>query len=474
MVIKIMKLWHKIFVSIFVIFTITFNVGVFYITSYSYNFNRERERENAIREQQMIQSSIENRIISAEALFPNIANANLMLATIVSSLSDFYEPQGVLLALFNENGDIIHNDMLSITIDNQLLIFESTSQKNTMEETINNKRHIVVASILPEYPHLTFVYARDISQIDDFRSDISRVFAFVNVIVLIFLGISVYLLLRHIIKPIINMKTTVAEIADGAYNKRVVVNSRDELGALANSFNRMADSVEENMKQLTKASEEKQQFIDDLTHEIKTPLTSILGYSEYLQFAKYTENERIIATGYLYETAMRLNTLSDKLLDLTYSRDENIEKKALDTRILFEDLTAMVLPVLAPRNIKLDTSVDLPEITGDETLLLAMLRNLVENAARASADGSLITVRAYKEKYPILEVSDKGCGMEQKDVERIMAPFYRVDKSRSRKFGGVGLGLSIVSQIASLHGAKVNVVSVPNVGTTVKISFTSS
>jgi signal transduction histidine kinase len=458
----------------FVIFTITFNAGVFYITSYSYNFNRERERENAIREQQMIQSSIESRITTAETLFPNVANTNFMLGSILGSLLDFYEPQGVLLALFYENGSILLYDMPSITSDNPLLIFESDLQKNTMEETINNKRHIVVASILPEYPHLTFVYARDISQIDDFRADISRVFVFVNVIVLIFLGISVYLLLRHIIKPITNMKTTVAEIADGAYNKRVVINSHDELGALANSFNRMADSVEENMIQLTKVSEEKQQFIDDLTHEIKTPLTSILGYSEYLQFAKYTENERIIATGYLYETAMRLNTLSDKLLDLTYSRDENIEIKSLDTRILFEDLTAMVLPVLAPRNIKLNTSVDLPEITGDETLLLAMLSNLVENAARASTDSSSITVKAYIEKYPIIEVSDNGCGMEQKDVERIMSPFYRVDKSRSRMFGGVGLGLSIVSQIATLHGAKVNVISVPNIGTTVKICFTSS
>jgi signal transduction histidine kinase len=112
-------------------------------------------------------------------------------------------------------------------------------------------------------------------------------------------------------------------------------------------------------------------------------------------------------------------------------------------------------------------------IFGDETLLLAMLRNLVENAARASKEGASITVRAYEESCPVLEVSDNGCGMEQKDIERVMAPFYRVDKSRSRMFGGVGLGLSIVSQIASLHGARVDVVSELGAGTTVKIIFNS-
>jgi len=106
-------------------------------------------------------------------------------------------------------------------------------------------------------------------------------------------------------------------------------------------------------------------------------------------------------------------------------------------------------------------------------LLLSMLQNLVENAARASSEGSEVTVRVFMDSYPVIEVTDTGCGMERRDVERIMAPFYRVDKSRSRKFGGVGLGMSIVSQIASLHGAEIEIESTPNIGTKIKICFTS-
>ena len=465
-----MKFWHKIFLGVLIIFIIVFDAGVFYLTSYSYNYNRRRETENVIREQAVVLTSVSNRISNAENFYTDAPYNTSRLLAIVEPLADFYKPQEVLLALFKDNR-IVYSSISNI--DPGLLVLENTGQKSIMEDTIDGRRFIFVASHLPDYPHLTFIYARDISQIDVFRTDISRVFTIVNIVVLVFLGVSIYFLLRHMTKPISDLKAAAAEIADGAYDKRVSVSSTDELGSLAGSFNRMADSVEDHMKRLTKASEDKQQFVDDLTHEIKTPLTSILGYSEYLQTAKYTENERIIATGYLYETAIRLNTLSEKLLDLTYSRDENIESKKLSTIELLNDLTAIVLPVLVPRNIKLITLPDLPEIYGDETLILAMLRNLVENAARASKDGDSITVRAYEEDCPVLEVTDTGCGMEKKDVERIMAPFYRVDKSRSRKFGGVGLGLSIVSQIATLHNARVDVVSVPEVGTTVKIKFTT-
>jgi signal transduction histidine kinase len=152
----------------------------------------------------------------------------------------------------------------------------------------------------------------------------------------------------------------------------------------------------------------------------------------------------------------------------------------------------MMIPMLAPRDIRLITIPELEQIPGEKMLLLSMLQNLVENAARASSDGTDITVRIYNrggsaeqspqgelsfnesvEGYPIMEVSDTGCGMDTQDIKRIMEPFYRVDKSRSRRFGGVGLGLSIVSQIVSLHSAKIEIDSEPGEGTIFRIHFTT-
>jgi two-component system phosphate regulon sensor histidine kinase PhoR len=102
-----------------------------------------------------------------------------------------------------------------------------------------------------------------------------------------------------------------------------------------------------------------------------------------------------------------------------------------------------------------------------------MLTNLVENAARASSPGDVITVKARQKDCPVIEVIDTGHGMHSQEIEKITAPFYRIDKSRSRQNGGAGLGLSIVSQIVCLHGAKMEIESRPGEGTIVRICFTT-
>jgi len=415
-------------------------------------------------------SSVTSRITNAEMHFPGASQNEERLHAIMHSLAGFYMNQDVLLDLYLEDDKVY---AIIPDLDLEILSLENPQSKNVMEVTLNNERHVIVASKLPDYQHLTLVYARNISQIDVYLQAISRIFVIVNIAVLAFLGISIYLFLKHTTKPITRLTAATADIANGAYNKRINVNSNDEIGILADSFNRMADSIEKHMAELKKSAEEKQQFIDDLTHEIKTPMTSILGYSEYLHSAKSTEEERMIAAAHLHKMTQRLESLSEKLLDLAYSRDENIEWETVYVPELFNELTMMMLPKLAPRNIELLTYPELTHIVGDKMLILLMLQNLVENAAKASTDGAAITVRIYMEDHPVIEVSDTGCGMERRDVERIMAPFYRVDKSRSRMFGGVGLGLSIVSQIASLHDARVDIESEPGAGTVVKIHFTT-
>ena len=226
------------------------------------------------------------------------------------------------------------------------------------------------------------------------------------------------------------------------------------------------------MAQLTQAAEDRQQFIDDLTHEMKTPMTAILGYAAFLQQAKCSEAERDMAVTNLYDGALRLKNLSDKLLELAYLRGEKIAMEEVDTAALFRDVESATRQVLAERDITLTAQADIPFVHGDAILLLSMLTNLVENAAKASDKGNCITVRAFREKGQVLEVQDRGCGMAQSEIEKITEPFYRVDKSRSRQFGGVGLGLSIVAQIARLHGAELAIDSAPGKGTRVRMYFT--
>ena len=464
-----MKFWHRIFLGTLVIFVIAFNAGALYLTSYSYNFNRQTETESGIREQGVILASISDRIADAETFFLIAPGDRVRLLAIMRPLADFYRQQGVFLALYND-GREIYSEIPDV--DSSILDLPDEQNKNLMEAPINGDRYLLIASYVTDYPHLTFIYARDISRIDDFRANAGMVIITLNAAVLVFLGLSIFLLLKRLTKPISELQSITTEIAGGAYEKRASTGRGDEIGALGDSFNRMADSVEENMARLTRAAEERQQFVDDLTHEMRTPLTSILGYAEYLQNAKSTEEERIIAAGHLRDTASRLQSLSEKLMDLVLLRGESMEMKPVDIPALFRALHDSTASLLHQSKVRLETETGIEAVCGDETLLLSMLVNLTENAARASEEGGIVKVTAYNDGITaVIEVRDSGCGMESGEIGKVSAAFYRVDKSRSRKFGGAGLGLSIVSRITALHGAKLEIDSEPGIGTTVRIVF---
>lgn len=464
-----MKFWQRLFLGTLVIFVLAFDTGAYLLTTQACRFTRQRETENGIREQAVILSSVTDRIANTETIYVDVPNNHERLIPILQPLADYYQQQDVLLALFDGETEVFSN---IAELDQRLLDLDSVQNKNIMDGISGGKRYIFVASQLSDYPHLTLVYARDISGLDEFRKDISRIFAVINIVVTFFMGAAIYSMLKRMTRPIDELNQITTEIARGAYDKRVVLHRTDEFGNLGNNFNLMADSVENHMRQLKKAAEDRQQFIDDLTHEMKTPMTSILGYSEYLQNAKSTEEDRVIAAGHLHNAALRLKNLSDKLLELAHLRGDKIELQNVNLSKLFEALKDMTQPLLANLQLTLDIQTAITEIKGDEMLLLSLLTNLVENAAKASQPFGTIIVKAYQQESPVIEVSDMGYGMEQDEIHKITKPFYRVDKSRSRQFGGVGLGLSIVSQIAELHGAQLEIHSTAGAGTTVRIRFT--
>ncbi|MCI8608173.1 MAG: HAMP domain-containing histidine kinase [Firmicutes bacterium] len=464
-----MKFWQKIFLWTLVIFVLAFDVGAYILTTHACEFHQQRERENGGREQSIILTSVSARIANMERIYQDASENKERLDAMVKPLTEYYEPQGVLLALYD--GETAIGSKIA-EFDKALLHFTDAKSKNTTEGVTDGKRYVFVASKLPDYPHLTLVYARDVSQIDAFRQDVSRIFIILNLVVIPFMAAAIYLLLRCMNRPIAQLNQMTSEIASGAYDKRVRLNRRDEFGNLEKNFNLMADSVKQHMTQLAQAAEERQQFIDALTHEMKTPMTAILGYAEYLQYAKSSEPERELAVQHLYDSALRLKNLSDKLLELAYLRGEKIALQKVDMAALFQTLASSTQQTLAARAITLHTEADIPFVNGDEILLLSMVTNLVENAAKASDPGSRITVRAFQDDGPVIEVLDTGQGMTQEEIKKITQPFYRVDKSRSRRFGGVGLGLAIVSQIVELHGGRLAIDSVPGQGTRVRIYFT--
>lgn len=456
-----MKLWKKIFLGVLIIFFLVFDIGAYLLTYFSYDYSREREIEIGIREQSVILSSVSTSILRAEEFNPDFSQDKERLEDIIKSLAEYYESQGGQLALLL-NDEFVYSNISYI--DDEVLHFSDLQSKNVKDVKTEDKRVLLVASKVPSYFELTFVYARDISEF----------FILINIVAFLLMSVSLWLLLKLMTRPISQLSKITSEIANGSYDKRGMVKSSDELGELAYNFNCMADSVENTMLSLTRAAEDKQEFIDDLAHEMKTPITSILGYAEYLKKANSSKENQIIALEYLYNSMFRLQNLSKELLKLTLLREEKIEFSEINISKLFGDLQVTMQPVFEKRNMKLVTELNAEYVLGDEALLLSLLINLVENAGRASMENGLVIVRSYYNNVPIIEVEDHGIGMKQEEIEKITAPFYRVDKSRSRQFGGAGLGMSIVSQIVKLHNAKLEIQSEENVGTVVRVIFINS
>ncbi len=463
-----MRFWHKIFCGTLLIFVLFFDIGVFTVLGYSYQFNLERERESALRERELILSSVLQNLEGSKRLSPGAAEDAAFLLAAVQPLGQYYAQQGVLLALWNQENCIYRG---SLAFEPKLA--QGDSVIHFTQQQAEGKRMLLVSGRVEQYPHLQFVYARDITRLLLYRQTMGKLFLLLNAVICAALGFVLFFLLRRLTRPIRRLNERAREIAAGDYQKRAELRGGDELAELGRSFNRMADSVQHQVEQLTQLARERQLFIDNLAHEMKTPLTSMLGYTDYLQNALHNEQERRVAAEHLHQAAQRLENLHGMLMELTVLHSGACEMQPVAVRDMFRQLQDMTSDLLTHRELTLHTTCELEALCGNETMLLSLLQNLIENAARASERGGEIRLNAWGAEHPVIAVSDDGCGIPQEELARITEPFYRVDHSRSRQFGGVGLGLALCNEICRMHGARLEIQSELGRGTSVCIYFTS-
>ena len=260
----------------------------------------------------------------------------------------------------------------------------------------------------------TVYIVEDVTDIHTRIRRMSLIYAGVSILALCIGAGAVMLLVKRSTKPVAALSEAAKEIADGAYEKRVDVQTGDEIGALGQDFNRMADAVETKISELEERNERQRLFIGGVTHEFKTPMTGLLLHTGLLRRANLTEDER----------------------DASLS-------------IACETQTLLCNP----------------------DLIRSLLTNLIVNAANAYDANAPEKPIALTVRGQTISVVDRGRGIPKEAQSRIFEPFYRVDKSRSKKQGGSGLGLALVKAIADAHDAAITVESEPDVGTTVSVTF---
>lgn len=299
--------------------------------------------------------------------------------------------------------------------------------------------------------------------------EMSGRFSFINFIVILSFAAVVPLLVRRLLKPVAELKKNTGLIADGIYEQRVTVKESDEIGELAYDFNRMADAVENKIFALREEAERRTLFMSALAHELKTPMTAIKGNTQTLLATKMDEDEQADALMRIDRACTRIERLSEKLMQLIVLRQaDEIELTSQKVSELFDTVLAICSQQLKSRNLFLCVENSMDTLAMDKDLLCSLILNLIDNAGKASRAGDTIYLRA---EPGVISVTDHGCGIPERELSRITQPFYMGDKSRSRKAGGMGLGLALAEEIARLHGARIEIDSVLGRGTTVKVVF---
>lgn len=378
----------------------------------------------------------------------------------VSSLAD---PNIILTAA----DDVVYN---ATSIDPALYLPLETQGKRYVITDIDEKTMLIVGDRLSvRGTDYSFYRITDVTSVYTDLLALSHRFSRISLLVILCTAALITLLVRTILRPIQRLKESTSLIAAGVYDRRIAVDEQDEVGSLAMDFNVMAQAVENRVEALKEEAERRTLFVSALTHELKTPMTSIKGNAETLLMTKMDEEEREAALLQIDADCTRVERLSHKLMQLlVLKRSDDIEPKPQSVAELLAMVCDAAKEQLKQRGLALRVENHMQQLKMDKDLLCELLLNLIDNAGKASPRGSVIALRA---RGDIISVSDSGHGIPPEELHRLTEPFYMVDKARSRKQGGMGLGLALAQEIARLHGAHLAFESEVGKGTTVKVVF---
>lgn len=269
-------------------------------------------------------------------------------------------------------------------------------------------------------------------------------------------------------RPLSRLSRGTREIARGNLSFRAGIRSDDEIGRLAEDFDHMAKRIQKNVGELEAAVERQEQFMGSFTHELKTPMTSVIGYADLLRSQQLSEEEIQDAANYIFSEGKRLERLSLKLLDLYVAEQTEISLSAQRPGRIVMDVVAHLRSGYEEQGILLEESCEQGICMLDSDLFRSLLVNLIDNAGKAlvseiaaedpgsgeNTDGEKKHIWVAVQmtgRGCILCVEDDGPGIPEEARAHLTEAFYRVDKSRSRKQGGAGLGLTLCAKITELH-----------------------
>lgn len=483
-----MKLGARIFFPVMIFFSVIFLSGGYVLISCFYETTMDREVETAAGQYQYNKFVVQAYLITkGEEWFKDAAEGGYDFDGMVSDM-------GGTAALLSINNNVLFSAFPASVDFSGLLTDVDKYRANYQFMRINNRMYLMMAGmVVHEDTGVYLVTGTDVEGILEQQEQLLSIFGAVYAMAvgigtLLTIGLSV-----SVTGPIRQLTAATKKIADGDYSERVPEKGGDEAGQLAGNFNRMAAAVEEKIQELSENARQKEDFVANFAHELKTPLTSVIGYADRIYKKELSREEQKKAAWYIWNEGMRLESLSLKLMDLTVLNHRDFCLQEMRSDMLFRELASDVEYLMEEKGVVLDCTVEPVFVEVEYDLFKTLFLNLVDNAVKAGAKRIWVTGSAEKqEKYTtekenlkdrdsaeevsheapgdyILYIRDNGSGIPGQEIKRITEAFYMVDKSRSRKQHGAGIGLALADKIARIHGSSLEFESDGKSGTTVKL-----
>lgn len=418
--------------------------GMALVVSRSFALTMERERARALGEEAAI----------ARALTLETAEGNVGRST-ASTLQTRYGSNELTIYLL-QNGETITGEVLPTV--QKLPELLNTETRATLLDGVSER--LLIAHALDG--EITLLTALDVSPVYALRREWLRGAAALGLIGLALAGALAIWISGVLTRPLSQLADAAAKLADGDYAAPLPAAKNDEMNALIRAFSRMSAAIDERETALRTQAEERQALIDALAHEMRTPLTAILGGARLLQQSRMSGSQQSELLDTMAREASRLSTMDERLLLLTRLDHEAPAFAPFDSQAMARE----ALSVFDGVRLEGDDAV----FVGERELTILLLRNLVVNAQRAGGKEA-VRVTLHPDGF---DVTDYGCGMTKEQIARAFEPFYKADKARTRSAGGAGLGLPLCRKIARLHHGKLHMESEIGRGTRVCYRFDTS
>ena len=450
-----MRLFAKFFLCATLVISVALLLSGYLLITFSHESAVNRELERALTQFQFDKFTLQVRLISHTG-GPEAPPAFGTWAADLSGRSAFFGPGGALLYSNLPHG-----------ADFSLLGRLTGTARAYHLQTLGGESYILVGGQIAQ-DELYMVVATNISSLQAQREQMMHNFVRVYFTTLALGMVIIFLLSALITRPIKGMNKAAALIAGGNYSRRLPAAGGDEIGSLAVSFNQMADAIEDKIHQLTENARQKEDFVASFAHELKTPLTSVIGYADMLYQKNLTPEQAREAAWYILTEGLRLESLSLKLMDLIVLGRQSFTMEKICARELLNNIAGSIKPILDERNIALKINAAPADILVEYDLFKTLLLNLTDNAVKAGCSTIELTGTKTPSRYSI-SVADNGRGIPEAELARITEAFYTVDKSRSSR--STGLGLALCARIAELHGSRLEFSSAVGAGTSVRITL---